>query len=287
MGAGCGKQSARTSILQAGVNKPVKALSFGIHKSIRAQPEEMVRSKVSDALENASKALEKSASFFRDQALRLDPWRSHNQLDKKLSALIPSLLNQKTFYVEAGANNGIRQSNTLFLEKRFGASGILIEPSQHLFEECGRNRNQKNIFEHCALVSESYEKPYMEFIYSDLMTVSLDVKDRDPIAHAREGLNHTRSQNYLFFSPARTLSSILTKHNVRHVDILSLDLEGYEIEALQGASLESGIIRNILVEHPNLDRMKDFLEGYSYSYVQSLSAQDHLFTLDPCKFLIN
>ena len=38
------------------------------------------------------------------------------------------------FYIEAGANNGVAQSNTLELEKR-GWSGLLIEPNQFRLAE--------------------------------------------------------------------------------------------------------------------------------------------------------
>lgn len=43
-------------------------------------------------------------------------------------------------FVEAGANNGIDQSNTVLLENNFGWSGLLVEPNPHKFKECQANR---------------------------------------------------------------------------------------------------------------------------------------------------
>ena len=235
--------------------------------------------KIAYSLDQTSKALELSAYWLRRKSQKINPWRSLNELDKKLSELLPSLLSKETFYVEVGANDGVRQSNTHFLEKVFGASGLLIEASPSLFEKCIANRSKKNIFEHCALVSKDYSEKYMEFIYSDLMTVSTKVNDRIAEEHAKKGLKFMKAPNYHFLSPAKTLSSIIDTYNIEKVDILSMDLEGYEIEALKGADLERRVIKNILVEHPDLSAIKNFMEVHSYRYVQSLSGNDHLFSI--------
>lgn len=73
--------------------------------------------------------------------VRQDPWQGSNHVDQIISELLPSLLSEKTFFIEAGANDGITNSNTYFLEKRFGATGMLIEPSASNFEKCYRNRS--------------------------------------------------------------------------------------------------------------------------------------------------
>jgi hypothetical protein len=49
-----------------------------------------------------------------------------NKIDKDL---IKYIKYKNGFYIELGANDGISQSNTLFLEKYKNWSGILIEPN--------------------------------------------------------------------------------------------------------------------------------------------------------------
>ena len=110
------------------------------------------------------------------------------------------------------------------------------------------NRSPENIFEHCALVPEGYNKKDMELAYSNLMTTSIDTKELDPEEHVKRGRKSLNPLNHKFLSPAKTLSSILEKHRIPIVDLLSIDLEEYEIEALKGANLESGKIRNIVIE---------------------------------------
>ena len=43
-------------------------------------------------------------------------------------------------FIEAGANDGVRQSNTYFLEKKRGWTGLLVEPVPELAAECRKNR---------------------------------------------------------------------------------------------------------------------------------------------------
>lgn len=57
------------------------------------------------------------------------------------------------FYIEAGANDGILQSNTLLLERSRNWSGLLVEPSTPAFEKLQTNR-PNNILVNAALVDD-------------------------------------------------------------------------------------------------------------------------------------
>ena len=60
-----------------------------------------------------------------------------NQIDQQL---LQYLDYSGGFFVELGANDGIRQSNTLFLEKKKHWKGLLIEPFPERAKECEKNR---------------------------------------------------------------------------------------------------------------------------------------------------
>jgi hypothetical protein len=47
---------------------------------------------------------------------------------------------------------------------------------------------------------------------------------------------------------ARTLQSILTQHNIINVDFFSLDVEGYEMEAIKGIDFTKTRIQAIMIE---------------------------------------
>ena len=82
---------------------------------------------------------------------------SPQQLAEKLLNFLEDLGVRDGVFIEAGANNGVWQSNTYYLEKKLGWHGVLVEPNPQLFEARVQNRkNDNNSFFHCALVSEEY-----------------------------------------------------------------------------------------------------------------------------------
>lgn len=164
--------------------------------------------------------------FFRKKSFAL------NGLDLRLAERI-SL--KRGVFVEAGANDGVSQSNTLYFEKYRGWRGLLVEPVPELFEKCRKNR-PKCAVENFALVSRDYREPRVAMRYCNLMsTVKGALKTEEAeLKHLRDGAAVQKVQTYEFDAPARTLSSILTERSILKVDLLSLDVEGYEADALLG-----------------------------------------------------
>ena len=78
-----------------------------------------IRKNISFCARKISDLLYDFSIFFKKQSSYIDPFTSINDLDKQISILLPDLLNSKTFYIEVGANDGITQSNTFFLEKKY------------------------------------------------------------------------------------------------------------------------------------------------------------------------
>ena len=57
--------------------------------------------------------------------------RSYSQFDIDLY-LIDIFKDVKNgFFIEAGAHDGVNQSNTYLIEKVLGWNGLLVEPNQH------------------------------------------------------------------------------------------------------------------------------------------------------------
>lgn len=170
-----------------------------------------------------------------------------NELDLKLRRFITK---RRGFFVEAGANDGIRQSNTLYLEKYYGWKGLLIEAIPELVEHCVVNR-PKCIVENCALVSSAYPSDHVEMKYCNLMSVVNDNLNKLTIdEHIDSGKKFLREneQVYSIEVPAKTLSSVLTKHGVSKIDLLSLDVEGYEAQVLNGLNFNNHRPRFLLIE---------------------------------------
>jgi hypothetical protein len=80
--------------------------------------------------------------------------------------------------------------------------------------------------------------------------------------------------------PGRTLSSILHQAGLERLDLLVLDVEGHELEALRGLDLDRHTVDWLLIEMLDLPRQRpefDALLGARYEFVEALSADDALY----------
>ena len=202
-----------------------------------------------------------------------------NNLDKKLLKWVDF---KNGFYVELGANDGIAQSNTKHFELFNGWRGVLIEPTPHKFKELKRNRSRRNSFFNCACVSFSFPKNEIELLYSNLMTVALqgenDLANR--VNHALAGEKFLKnSGSYKFMAQARSLQDILEESGApQAIDLMSLDVEGSELEVLKGIDFKRYSFRYILVETRSLEEVKDYLEEKGMRFEEQLSHHDYLFS---------
>ncbi len=171
-----------------------------------------------------------------------------NQLDLRLLSYINF---RNGFFIEVGANDGISQSNTLYFEKYKGWKGLLIEAIPNLAEKCLQNR-PKCIVENCALVASDYLDKTIEMRYCNLMSVVKGGMNsaEDEQLHIQNGKQYlvTDEKTYVVSVPAKTLSEVLNEHRIREVDLLSLDVEGYEAQVLKGIDFYHHQIEFMLIE---------------------------------------
>ena len=199
-----------------------------------------------------------------------------DQLDLKLALHLKST---GGFYVEAGANDGVTQSNTALLARHRGWRGLLVEPVPELARRC-RLLRPESIVEQVALVAPDHGAPTVAMRYANLMSLVPGARGSEDAdrAHVAEGERLQGVSSYALEVPARTLSELLDAHRVRRVDLLSLDLEGYEPTALRGLDLERHRPAFILVEAWDRDAIDEQL-GRRYEPLAQLSRHDVLYRL--------
>jgi FkbM family methyltransferase len=201
-------------------------------------------------------------------------------MDARLEAILDK---DGGFFVEAGANDGYQQSNTYSLERVRGWRGVLVEPVPDLYREAVRERPGARVF-NCALVAADYPRPDVTLRYGGLMTVvaggpGFEQADREWVAAAHAVAQEEREHE--FTVPARTLSSLLDEVGAPEVDLLSLDVEGYEPQVLAGLDLDRHAPRHILVEIRDLEAGRGAVEailGKRYPESEPLSPYDVLYS---------
>jgi FkbM family methyltransferase len=213
-------------------------------------------------------------SFLQRLFRQAPPERSYalNELDLKL---LPYLDQRRGFFIEAGANDGVTQSNTLFFERHRGWRGLLVEPIPELAARCRKNR-QRSIVENCALLSAGDTRRELTMEFCNLMSLvkgAMQSEEADRV-HIEKGCAVQGIQSYEVTVPARTLDDLLAAYRIEHVDLFSLDVEGFELQVLRGLTKVKP--RFLLIEARDRAPIEAHLAP-DYEAIADLSHHDVLF----------
>lgn len=191
-----------------------------------------------------------------------------HDLDRKLAPY----LGDGGVFVEAGANDGYRKSNTYYLERFRGWSGVLIEPIPALAEQCRRRRPRSRVYQ-CALVGAGHPTPEVVMTYADMLS-EVVVDGQRPALEVPEW-----HEPYEVAVPARTLSEVLADAGTSRVDFLSLDVQGLEAAVLAGLDFDRWAPQIMLVEivDDEAQHAVDAVLGARYERVARVSPHDVLF----------
>jgi FkbM family methyltransferase len=151
----------------------------------------------------------------------------------------------KGYFVEVGANHPQIGSQTWHFE-RAGWNGILVEPQQDLAEDLRRQRRAHVFAVACS--SPANAGRVLPFYVAGW----LSALDRDRMAPGAE-------PESVVEVPIKTLDAILTEADAPSpIDFLSIDVEGHEIEVLEGFDFRRWRPRLVLIEDPvgNLAKLK-------------------------------
>jgi FkbM family methyltransferase len=191
-----------------------------------------------------SKKYLKFAYFKFMAAVGVPQFPALDNLDRKL---LGYLKHREGVFIEAGANDGISQSNTWFLETYRGWSGLLVEPVPSLARMARRFRRAK-VF-NVALGPIGSDGQKLTLFENDLQTTPV------------KGAGSKTDSNQID-APLRSLSSLLDEAGIDKVDLFSLDVERYEIEVLKGLDFARHRPKFILVETAKLDEVTNLLAPY-------------------------
>ncbi len=144
--------------------------------------------------------------------------------------------------VEVGANNGVDDSTSLYFEK-LGWNCVLVEPNPYLCQEI-RGARRAKLFEYAASNKSSLTTLHIVEGSSRSHGLSTISPNDEYVARVK---THRFSSRPIQVR-TMTLDEILTKAEIAEIDFISIDVEGHEIEALEGFTLAKWKPKIMLIE---------------------------------------
>lgn len=210
-------------------------------------------------------------------------------------------------FVDIGAYDGITISNSYFFEKTLGWQGFCIEPNPEAFEKLKNNRNciciqgcitnfngtadflwvhgAKNEngygWSHTGVsgLSANCEPGHLEYPCVDghLLSGLVDKYDPAHLGRIDSTVERENAIKEIIKVDCFLLEDILTKYNFFHIDYLSIDTEGGEMDILKSIDLEKIDIEIIDVEtNYSKDRVaaREYLTPRGYEFITRIGQDD-------------
>lgn len=180
---------------------------------------------------------------------------------------------RKGVFVDVGAHDGVTLSNTYFFEKSMEWSGICIEPIPEVFKRLKDNRKCICI-EGC--INDKYDTVAFLKVSGYAEMLSGIIENYNPL-HVQRIQNEIREcggNSEVIFVKCYPLSRLLIENNIKHVDYLSIDTEGGELEILQSIDFSQIDIDVIEVENNYGDHFQQFLKPLGYIQVTCIGCDE-------------
>jgi FkbM family methyltransferase len=197
-----------------------------------------------------------------------------NEMDKDI---IEKYLNYNDgFFIEVGGNDGITQSNTAHLEFYKNWDGLLIEAIPDKFKLMIINRPKSICINTCL---SNIDGEVIKFNDVNLMSFvensrKSEFDDEQWIYEGEKCQNIIREKYELI---TKKLQTILEENSINKIDFFSLDVEGYELNVLQGLDFSKNRPKYVLIECTHQEEIFEFMDRNEYECIDKFVIHDFLF----------
>jgi len=177
-------------------------------------------------------------------------------------------------FVEVGALNGVGASNTYFFEKDRNWTGLLIEPNVYEFNLMMQS-DRTALKENCAISNKEEEVNFLSITgpcnvlsgimeYYNTQHLSRIKSELAGFANYPKGHEYYSTQEIVKMQALR-LQTLFDKYSMYDVNLVSIDVEGAEMQVLESIDFNKTNIDCFLIENNyGLDKETEFLEKLGY-----------------------
>jgi len=209
--------------------------------------------------------------------------------DSVIDQFFRALGQEGGFFVDVGASDGVRLSNSFFLEKFRGWRGICVEAHPDYYRLLVENRPSAITYNVAAGDREDVWTDIRLNYRASLTTLDLSLDDRFQKDYkgyyaSREEKKIRGFSNGLAKIKMRKIDCIIEENQAQipRVDVLFIDIDGSELYAFRGLDLERWKPRILVLEHTVMGH--DFLNRFAIKSGYRLSltvGADNFYTREP------
>ncbi|HCY74466.1 MAG TPA: hypothetical protein DHV28_00965 [Ignavibacteriales bacterium] len=195
------------------------------------------------------------------------------------------------FFIQIGANDGHWNDPIYKFIRRDNWAGILIEPQKTIFERLINNyKNIKNLsFENAAIDAVEGEKSLFKISFSNSQWASgissfiknyvqklIDAGYIERMSEAEKIILPSNREEWISEEKVKvtTLNNLINKYQVKKIDLIMIDAEGYDFEIIKTIPFELVKPTIIIYEHSHFDgttknECLEYLKKMGYKLVQT------------------
>lgn len=179
-------------------------------------------------------------------------------------------------FVDVGCNHPVKHNNSCFFERHMGFRVLGVDAMSTHQQTWAEQRPQAEL----VITAVGREEGLIEFEEvesdgreGDMFSSVKGASDKAPALHRR-----------IRTVPVTPLTQILSSRQLRDVGIMSIDIEGYEMQALLGLDLDSIKVQIIILENNSEhilgdDRIRSHLIAKGFRYVARIWGMDDVFVM--------
>ncbi len=187
------------------------------------------------------------------------------------------------FFIECGAFDGLIESTCLFFASKMGWKGINIEPVPSNYDLLVKHRPNEYCI-NCAL-SNKYGKATFNHAVHPQMGERFGNGSLTHTKQHHDSLKRDGCTFQTFEVTTLTYRDVVALHasayGLEKIDLFVLDVEGHELQAIEGMAGSSFLPRVFCVEHGHLgvEVLKKVLEPMGYKF-DKIHVNNSIFILD-------
>jgi len=174
-------------------------------------------------------------------------------------------------FIDIGAWDGVRYSNSYFFETKRNWTGVCVEPLSYEYKKLIKNRKCE-----CFNIAISTKDGIEDFIminHPEGGGMLSGLANKYNKAHMKR-VNNFKDKIKRIKVKCKTFNNLFYDVGLFNIDYCSIDVEGPDFEILKSIDFNKFDIKTFSIENNYKDNIKDFMHSKNYTLIKKLGCDE-------------